>query len=471
MSVEAISLRNFRGFRAAEIELKPLTVLLGPNSSGKSSFGHAISAMTHAHRAHVSSNRPTLSPISAKDAQEWPVDLGSLKDLRTSGVQERVYIGLRTGSGWVEFGFGHIDETDLRLSYIRHPFGVNVSTTKIVEEATAQTPLFEAITKIEVSNVVASEETGIPRVELVRVNEREWQFATRPITVSFEGMVLLTASVPGATELLLNGTARTDLKRFFEGSTYLRATRERPLRGYIRGRGERQEIGYSGEWTATVLADRGSIPIQISMPPAIPRNIDEARVTPREWAMTNTNVSSGVQFWLQHLGLASSMQLGSDHRDSDRLDTRFTLEEGQESHDITEVGFGLSQVLPVITAGLLQSGDGVLIVDLPEAHLHPRPQAALADFFCSLALSGRRCLVETHSEMFFHRLRLRAEMTPELREKVAVYFADPPDHLDCRQPRRIGLRMEDELRWPPGFLQEGWELESEIEAVRAASEK
>ena len=50
MNIRAIRLQNFRGFRDACIELKPLTVLLGPNSSGKSSFGQALAAMAHAHK-------------------------------------------------------------------------------------------------------------------------------------------------------------------------------------------------------------------------------------------------------------------------------------------------------------------------------------------------------------------------------------------------------------------------------------
>jgi predicted ATPase len=105
-------------------------------------------------------------------------------------------------------------------------------------------------------------------------------------------------------------------------------------------------------------------------------------------------------------------------------------------------------------------------VDLPEAHLHPQPQSDLADFFCSLALSGRKCLVETHSEMFFHRLRLRAALHPELMDQIAVYFVDQPREGSCCRPRPIGLGYDDELTWPVGFFQEGWESETKINAVR-----
>jgi predicted ATPase len=116
----------------------------------------------------------------------------------------------------------------------------------------------------------------------------------------------------------------------------------------------------------------------------------------------------------------------------------------------------------------LQPENSLFIVDLPEAHLHPRPQSDLADFFCSLALSNRFSLVETHSEMFFHRLRLRAEMDEKLARSIAVYFIDKPKEGLCSHPRPVGLVFDEQINWPVGFLQEAWEIESQIEAVRRA---
>src|SRR6266480_4117021 len=103
MSIQAIRLQNFRGFSDASIALKPLTVLLGPNSAGKSAFGHAVAAMAHAQWLHHGGNRATLTPRSAKDSGEWPIDLGTLEDLRTAGTMDRAIVGLLTSDGWVKF--------------------------------------------------------------------------------------------------------------------------------------------------------------------------------------------------------------------------------------------------------------------------------------------------------------------------------------------------------------------------------
>src|SRR5450631_972751 len=107
--LQAIRLKNFRGFRDERIELKPLTVLLGPNSAGKSSFGHALAAMTHAHKVYATGPQASLTPPS-DDADKWPVDLGKTSDLRTDGEKGSVRIGIETRGGLIEFGFGGLTD-------------------------------------------------------------------------------------------------------------------------------------------------------------------------------------------------------------------------------------------------------------------------------------------------------------------------------------------------------------------------
>jgi hypothetical protein len=61
-------------------------------------------------------------------------------------------------------------------------------------------------------------------------------------------------------------------------------------------------------------------------------------------------------------------------------------------------------------------------------------------------------------------------MEPSLIDKIAVYFIDPPADGVCSMPRPVGLRFEDELRWPEGFLHEAWETETQIKVARRALE-
>lgn len=469
MSIHGIRLRNFRGFQEASIELKPLTVLLGPNSSGKSAFGHALAAMAHAQWRHSGSVHASLTPKTAKEAEEWPIDLGRYADLHTEGIDDRVYVDLLTPEGYVDFGFGKVpDLPDLRLSYIAHPFGLSSSATVPVSTPTSAKAPFEAqsgtgsVTRAEMPEV---------RLELKRINDVQWQDrGDVPIAVGLKGLLLTTVRHEnGSTEFVISGKARDDVRLLLENLCYLRATRKRPTRGYEQGKGDSQEIGYAGEWAASLLLDRAKDKVKLVKLPAIPNSVDEARaVLDAPLETQNRTLADAVSMWLKWLVLATSVEAVKSSRYDARVETHVTIVPNQRPRDITEVGFGLSQVLPILVAGLLQPDSSLFIVDLPEAHLHPRPQGSLADFFCSLALTGRSALVETHSEMFFNQLRLRAAMNRELMDKIVVYFIDSPEAGLCKKPREVGLNLSDQVRWPRGFLQEAWEIETQIRAIREA---
>ena len=465
MSVEEIKLKHFKGFSEASVSLKPLTVLLGPNSSGKSSFGHALAAMAHAHWLNPSSSRASLTPHEAP--ADWPVDLGMLRDLRTGGADanELVYICLRTSEGWIEEGFGRPDSGDLMISYFGWP-----SPKESGHEISSVLP--STISPVASSGAVISGTIAPSSPSLRgfrRINDEQWMElpGETEIRIDLTGLILRNATHPGGTGILLNNPAQNELQRIFSQMTYLRATRQRPLRAYDTPSGRiRQPIGYGGEHTAFVLSRHGHDPIELSIPPGLPDDANAiGPLINADWEVLSTTVAKAIELWLKRLELAEAVEAIPIKGYPNSLQLCLKLRK-QTDHDITEVGFGISQVLPVLVAGLMQSAESLFIVDLPEAHLHPRPQAALADFFCSLARSGKRVLVETHSETFIHQLRLRIELNPELDDEVAVYFADEPAEGQCRLPRLIRLRERDEIRWPVGFLQESWEIETKIHAVR-----
>jgi len=471
MTVQKIRIRNFRGFRSACIELKPLTVLLGPNSAGKSVFGHALAAMSYAQWLRSGSNQVTLTPEHAKAAEEWPIDLGLRSDLVTEGVEDRVYVELLTRDGWAVFGFGGLEPhiPDLRLTHVQYPLPPEQSSTGAPASIETLAQALEGA-QSSAGAMVGVEFESARGLELKRINEVEWRTAAdKKASVGLNGFLLDTVRHESGTEILVSGRARDDIKSLLGNLTYLRATRARPARSYEKGAGKPQPIGYAGEWTPSILHSPAA-PVRFAAPLQIPNSVAEAASQINApWNIQVESLDKAACFWLDRLGIAAKVEAVDSKRQPGRIETRFTVSPTGNPHDVTEVGFGLSQVLPVLVAGLMQAEDSLFIVDLPEAHLHPRPQANLADFFCSLAMSNRSVVVETHSEMFFHRLRLLAALNQELAARIVVYFIDPPglDNL-CIEPRKVGLEFQDELKWPSGFLHEAWEIESQIKAVREA---
>ena len=93
--------------------------------------------------------------------------------------------------------------------------------------------------------------------------------------------------------------------------------------------------------------------------------------------------------------------------------------------NLMDVGFGISQVLPTLAALFRADGPPMLLLQQPELHLHPSAQAALGSLFCETASAGRQLIIETHSDYILDRIRLdvrdrRTKLKPE--EVAILYF-------------------------------------------------
>ncbi len=153
-------------------------------------------------------------------------------------------------------------------------------------------------------------------------------------------------------------------------------------------------------------------------------------------------------------------------------------DEGIESN-ILDVGFGISQVLPIIVQiikmsfisgrrinGRLRKGESIYI-EQPELHLHPAAQAELADIFvnCILNQKDSCLLIETHSEHLIRKLQvLVADKENEFSaDMLKVYYIDK----DCNgvanvQEMKIMENGKFEKKWPTGFFDKAHELSMDL---------
>jgi predicted ATPase len=89
----------------------------------------------------------------------------------------------------------------------------------------------------------------------------------------------------------------------------------------------------------------------------------------------------------------------------------------------TNIGFGISYSLPVIVSGLIAKKDTILIVENPEAHLHPKGQSEIGYFLAKVAESGVKVLIETHSEHVTNGVRRGVLESQVLKnEDATIYF-------------------------------------------------
>ena len=126
--------------------------------------------------------------------------------------------------------------------------------------------------------------------------------------------------------------------------------------------------------------------------------------------------------------------------------------------DIPDVGFGISQVLPVLVQLYYAPPNSIIIMEQPELHLHPSAQSALADIMIS-AISARedakprniQLIVETHSEHFLRRFQRRIAEKKCSNDLFTAYFANNDRSPSTLEPLEINLFGEI-TNWPRNFF-------------------
>ena len=122
--------------------------------------------------------------------------------------------------------------------------------------------------------------------------------------------------------------------------------------------------------------------------------------------------------------------------------------------NLIDMGYGVSQVLPVLTELLRADHASMFLLQQPEVHLHPTAQAALGSLFCQIAGWDRQILVETHSDYILDRVRMdvRDKKTNLKPEDVSILYLEP-DGLDVKIH---SLELDENgniVKAPPGYGQ------------------
>jgi predicted ATPase len=120
---------------------------------------------------------------------------------------------------------------------------------------------------------------------------------------------------------------------------------------------------------------------------------------------------------------------------------------------IADVGFGVSQIFPIVLEGLRLQKGSTLLLEQPEIHLHPNLQMQMADYFISLALSGKNIIAETHSDHIVNRLvrRIVEDGDNVMKNLIAIYFIKPSVNGAIYEEVEID-EMKGIINWPPDFF-------------------
>ena len=253
------------------------------------------------------------------------------------------------------------------------------------------------------------------------------------------------------------------MRRYFSQSIrYLGPLRDEPKAIYPLSSGtDPFDVGLKGENTAAVLDLHKIRPIRLIPPAAFARPAISVEPVTR-------TLQAAVTEWLRYLGVADSVE----SRDRGKLghELKVTINEGANEQDLTHVGVGVSQVLPILVMCLIADRDNVLLFEQPELHLHPKVQTLLGDFFLSMALMDKQCLIETHSEYLINRLRFRAAAAnaDEVTKRMTIYFVEKKNNRSEFRPvvvNEFGAIPD----WPDGFFDQSQDEAEQI--IREATRK
>jgi predicted ATPase len=119
----------------------------------------------------------------------------------------------------------------------------------------------------------------------------------------------------------------------------------------------------------------------------------------------------------------------------------------------TNTGFGISYSLPIIVSCLLARKGAFLIIENPEAHLHPSAQSKLGLFLGVMANSGVKILLETHSDHIINGIQIAVAEKKINYELVSLNFFSYQENSTQPEVQRINLKKMGELTdWPKGFF-------------------
>lgn len=255
------------------------------------------------------------------------------------------------------------------------------------------------------------------------------------------------------------------LRDFFsEHIWYLGPLREEPRAVYpLKNDVALNDVGYRGENTAAVY-DMNKFKEVECIDPSAFENLGAIDMQVRHIALKDA-----VGKWLVYLGVASD--ISTNDRGKIGHELKITNELSDMPQDLTHVGVGVSQVLPILVMSLLAKKGDVIILEQPELHLHPKVQTRLADFFVSMNALGKQCIVETHSEYLINRLRLLVALSDNtyVADKTMIYFVEKDKELGYSKYREIKINRYGNIpEWPDGFFDEGEDLSTKIMKAAAA---
>ncbi len=415
-----LGLRNFRAFEEVALDLAPITILVGPNNSGKSSIVSGLRML-----AQTMAGEDLRVPLMLKGAMG---DFGTYKDV-VFQHNRRKHIGITLGTTLPK----RFQAKEIRLQLT---FAYRAQRREVILRDSA----WYDETGRKIFTTRSSSDPGRHVLDFPGFkSSKKRQERVRMIHFLFPAWSILERFTPLATpETFSTAFRKTLLSVQGAYREFLQGLRSVEYIGPFRAEPKRTNL-FSGE-----------IPKGVGMDGA--RAIDMLAFDYLRRGRRKKELLGDMIRWLSKAGIAGDIKV---HVLSDRhYEVLMQHKKTGEYENLADVGYGSSQVLPVLAGGYSLTPGTTFVVEQPEIHLHPKAQAELGDFFYDLYKRRCQCIVETHSEHLILRLQRHVARGAIKASDVLVYY------VHASSERKVVVRLtlgEDGIfqeKWPTGFFEE-----------------
>ncbi len=380
--ITSINIENFKSIKSANVPIRPLTILMGLNSSGKSSF------------------LQTLLLINQSSFYRGRINLrGSLIDV---GKMRDIFYEFEKGESLMTLG--------ITFKNIR---GINSFLLK-----------FKYISE---EQILDADQFFINKNKL-----KEEEFKNSYLNISY-------------TEAISN-----------RNTQYLEAERFGPKDIYDSSYdlvNQHRRIGKKGEYAVHYLTVHGNERVK-----------NEKLYHPK--AKSDTLLHQ-VDAWLGEISPGVKIN-PTEFPGSDKIILNYQYETNRHYTSLRKpknVGFGISYTLPIIVAILAAPDNRLLIIENPEAHIHPKGQAKLGKLMALAGNNGLQLVIETHSDHIINGLRVAVKKGDINRTNAVIHHFERVDKEDEQYSEITPIYIDNNgslSDYPKGFLDQWGDLVSQL---------
>lgn len=425
---------NFKSWETAKLECGRITGIFGTNSSGKTSLSQFLLLMKQTKQAtdraiSLELNGDIVQLGTIKDVMHRHDEKRSIEINLEFNMQDELVLGDPSRGRTAVVAKGHQLGVSARLDMQNKALVARRLSYQLGDLIFELAPKTGDPAQFELK--VKSVSGAINDFKFMRTQGRAWQLPGPIKTYAFPDQ---------ARTYFQNAGFLADLEVAYETQLdnlfYLGPLREFPKRDYLWARSRPTDVGQRGEKAIdAILAATAAGEM---------RNLKhKARQRPFE---------EMIAHWLREMGLIESFSVAEIKEGSNRWQAKVKTRAGASDVLLTDVGFGVSQVLPVITLLQYVPEGSTVILEQPEIHLHPLAQASLADVIIQAATHRRvQVILESHSEHLLLRLQRRIAEEAISSQDVKLYFCDAPKGASTLTPLDVDL-YGNIRNWPDKFM-------------------